>query len=94
MNTTQCSEIAKIQVPWADQIFQYCPVHANQLVMLGKAIGLQIKPKLIPSTVIVNCESHEICTPEEKEYNAQFNPVLTMEVCEVCGERLTDCVCD
>lgn len=70
----KCTENAKIMVPWGGKILNYCPVHANQIVMLGNAIGNTIKAKRISDTTIMECESHTPLTDEEKELNKHFNP--------------------
>lgn len=73
-NTKQkCTEMARVTLPWADKIVNYCPVHANQLVMFGNAMGHTIQAQLLPSNVIHECENTTPLTEEEKELSKQFN---------------------
>jgi len=71
---TKCTETARITLPWGGKLYNYCPVHANQLVMLGNAMGSPIRGQLIPLGALMECENPECLTDEEKELNKQFNP--------------------
>jgi hypothetical protein len=68
-----CIEKAKILLPWGGKILSYCPVHANQLVMIGQASGNTISAKLLPPGSAELCESNQELTEEEKEFNKNFN---------------------
>lgn len=70
----QCNEMARITLPWAGNLLNYCPVHANKLVMVGQAIGNPIQAKLLSTTTSVQCESFDELTDNEKELNKQFKP--------------------
>lgn len=67
-----CKEQAKIQLPWGGQILNYCPTHANQLVILNNAMGGIMKPQLMPTGSNLQCESKEECTEEDIIQNALF----------------------
>lgn len=70
----KCTEFARITLPWGGNLLNYCPVHANQMVMLGNAMGSPIRAQMLPSTVIMQCESNTPLTDEEKEL-AKIFPV-------------------
>lgn len=73
---TRCTEAAKITLPWGGEILNYCPVHANQIALLGQTIGSPIKAQLLKGEC--QCESMEPLTEEEKQLNADFNPIELM----------------
>lgn len=69
----QCQEIARITLPWGGQLLNYCPVHANKIVLLGQAIGNPIKAQLLSPTASYQCEcKNDPLTEEEKKLNATF----------------------
>lgn len=68
----KCTEQARILLPWGGQLLNYCPVHANQIVMLGNAMGLPVPAQLTDR--IMQCESPTPLTDEEKELAKQFKP--------------------
>lgn len=68
----KCNELARVILPWGGKLLSYCPVHANQLVMLGNAIGSPIQAKLLPLLPAIVCESAEPLTDEEKELSKSF----------------------
>lgn len=63
----KCTELARITLPWGGKLLHYCPVHANQIVMLGNAIGNMIQVRLLPFGAVMECESSTPLTEEEKE---------------------------
>lgn len=67
----KCTETARVTVAWGGKLLNYCPVHANQIALLGQAIGstVQAQPLL---TLSHECESKEVLTAEEKELNRTF----------------------
>lgn len=67
-----CTEKARIQLPWGGNILNYCPVHANQLVILSNAMGGVLTPRLLPVSNESLCESPEDLTEEELELSKQF----------------------
>ncbi len=69
---TKCNDLAKITLPWGGKILNYCPVHANQIVILGNAMGYPISAQLLPPSVIIECESVTPLDEEEKEFNKKF----------------------
>jgi len=69
----KCTELARITLRWGGKLLNYCPVHANQIVMLGNAIGNTIQAQLLPITTIMECESNTPLTAEEKEISKTFN---------------------
>jgi len=69
---TECNEAARMTLPWAGKLLNYCPVHANQIAALGQAMGSPIQAQLIPSTASYQCESNEPLTDEEKVLNERF----------------------
>lgn len=69
----RCNEIAKITLPWGNEIVNYCPVHANQLVMIGSAMGHNLKAQLLPETSSMQCESLSPLTDKEKQLNKEFS---------------------
>lgn len=68
----KCTEMARITLPWGGKLLNYCPVHANQIVMLGNAIGNTVQAQLLSATTIIECESNTPLTDEEKELSKQF----------------------
>lgn len=68
----KCTELARITLPWGGKLLNYCPVHANQLVMLSNHMGAPIKAQMIPPTVIMECEQMTPLTDEEKELAKTF----------------------
>lgn len=68
----KCTELARITLPWGGALLNYCPVHANQLVMLGKAMGSPISAQLLPKTSAIECEQVTPLTDEEKELAKTF----------------------
>lgn len=75
-NQPKCTEAARITLPWGGKLLNYCPVHANQIVMLGNAIGNPVQAQLLPASVIMECESHTPLDEEEKEFNKNFKPLI------------------
>lgn len=71
----KCTEIARITLPWGGRLLNYCPVHANQIVILGNAIGAPIQAQRLPVTSVMECESNTPLTEEEKELNKTFDDV-------------------
>lgn len=71
----KCTEQAKITLPWGGKLLNYCPVHANQLVMLGNAMGSPISAQMLPATTIHECESETPLTDEEKELAKTFKTI-------------------
>ena len=70
---TSCCEAAKIQVPWAGKIFNYCPAHANKMVLLAKAMDAPLQVQLLHNPLnMISCENSEPLTDEEKELNKSF----------------------
>lgn len=69
---TKCTEMARITLPWGGKLFNYCPVHANQLVLLGNAMGSPIRPQMLPQNVTMECENGTPLTEEEKELAKTF----------------------
>lgn len=69
---TGCTEQARCLVPWGGKLLSLCPVHANQLVIIGNAMGSPVQPKLIPKDSTDICESLEPLTDEEKELIKDF----------------------
>lgn len=74
MKNLQCTETARILLPWGGRILQYCPSHANQLVLVAQAMGSPLQAKLLPQEQSVVCESHDELTQEQKDMNILFNP--------------------
>lgn len=68
----KCNEFARITLPWGGKLLNYCPVHANQLVMLGNAMGLPIQAQLLPDTSSIQCEQLQRLTDEEKKLAKTF----------------------
>ena len=68
----KCTENARITLPWGGKLLNYCPVHANQIVMLGNAMGSPIRAQMLPPTVIMECEQMTPLTEEEKELAKTF----------------------
>jgi len=68
----KCTELAKISLPWGGKILNYCPVHANQIVMIANAIGSPIRAQLLKG-VIMECEQTTPLTDEEKEVAKTFS---------------------
>jgi hypothetical protein len=68
----KCTEQARITLPWGGKLLNYCPVHANQIVKLGNAMGSPVQAQLIPITAVMECESHTPLTDEEKELAKEF----------------------
>ena len=68
----KCGEVARITLPWGGKLLNYCPVHANQLVMLGNAMVSPIQAQLLPVGTIHECESQTPLTDEEKELAKTF----------------------
>lgn len=75
----KCNELARITLPWGGKLLNYCPVHANQIVMLGNAIGNTIQAQLLPPTTIMECESKTPLTDEERELAKQFYSLLAAQ---------------
>lgn len=68
----KCTEFARITLPWGGKLLNYCPVHANQLVMLGNAMGSPIRAQMLPTGTIHECENGTPLTDEEKELAKTF----------------------
>lgn len=68
----KCTEQARITLPWGGKLLNYCPVHANQIVMLGNAMGSPIRAQMLPPTTIMECEQMTPLTEEEKELAKSF----------------------
>lgn len=68
----QCQEVARIVLPWGGKLLNYCPFHANQIVMLGNAMGNPIQAQLLPRLPVTMCQSKTPLTAEEKELLKQF----------------------
>lgn len=68
----KCTELARVTLPWGGKLLNYCPVHANQIVRIGNAIGNTIQAQLLPATSIIECEQTTPLTKEEKELSKQF----------------------
>lgn len=68
----KCTETAKITVAWGGKLLNYCPVHANQIVMLGNAIGNTVQAQLLSPLTVMECESGTPLTDEEKELAKTF----------------------
>ena len=64
MEKEKCTEKAKIIVSWGGKLLNYCPVHANQIVMIGNAIGAPVKAQLLPADTEMECESRTPLTDE------------------------------
>ena len=62
-------------MPWGGKLLNYCPVHANQIAMLGNAMGSPIQAQLLPLTVIMECESNTPLNEDEKVFNENFVPI-------------------
>lgn len=71
----QCTELAKVILPWGGKLLNYCPVHANQIVMLANAMSAPIQAQLLPETSSIQCQSKTPLTDEEKELNKNFKPI-------------------
>ena len=69
---TKCTELARITLPWGGKLLNYCPVHANQIVMLGNAIGSQVRAQTLPAGTIMECEQMTPLTDKEKELAKTF----------------------
>lgn len=76
MSQKKCEANAKITLPWGGKLLNYCPVHANQLVTLGNAMGSNISAQLLPTSILMECENIHELTEEEWEFNENFNPFL------------------
>lgn len=71
-NKYKCKEIARIKLKWGDEMFNYCPVHANNLILFAQAGGIKIDPEILPSMIVQQCQSHEPLTFREKLINKSF----------------------
>lgn len=71
-NKNKCTETARITLPWGGKLLNYCPVHANQIVILGNAMGNAIQAQLLPPNTAMECESNNILAEDEKEFNRTF----------------------
>ena len=69
----QCNQVARITLPWGGKLLNYCPVHANQLVMLSQVMGSPIQAQLLPNTSSIQCQQMQRLTDEEKELAKTFN---------------------
>lgn len=69
---TKCTELARIILPWGGKLLKYCPVHANNIVMLGNAIGSPISAQMLPINSTVECECLSPLSEEEKELSKTF----------------------
>lgn len=68
----KCTEQARITLPWGGRLLNYCPVHANQIAMIGEAMGAPVQAQMLPTTVIMECEQMTPLTDEEKELAKTF----------------------
>lgn len=68
---TKCTEKAMITLPWGGKLLNYCPVHANEVVILGNAMGSPISAQLLHGSTL-ECESKTPLTEEEKQVNINF----------------------
>jgi len=68
---TKCTEKAKITLPWGGKILNYCPVHANQIVMLGNAMGNTVHAQIFEGDK--ECEHNTPLTEEEKKLSKTFS---------------------
>lgn len=68
----QCNEVAKITLPWGGKLLNYCPVHANQIAMLGEVMGSPVQAQVLASGASIQCESKTPLTDEEKELSKTF----------------------
>ena len=73
-NETKCREIARITLPWGGKLLNYCPVHANQIVMLGNAMGNKVQAQALND--VMECEQTTPLTDEEKELAKTFSEQL------------------
>lgn len=67
-----CQEQARIILPWGGRLLNYCPVHANQIVMVGNAMGSPVQAQRMPLTPFVKCQSNEVLSEEESVMNKLF----------------------
>lgn len=70
----KCDGLAKIALPWGGKILNYCPVHANQLVMIANHTGNPIRVQWLPDNVVMECESVSELSEYEKTQNEMFVP--------------------
>lgn len=68
----KCTALARISLPWAGRILNYCPIHANQLVILANGMGSPIKPQMLSLSCIMECESNMPLTKDEKKLLETF----------------------
>lgn len=67
-----CTELARIILPWGGDLLNYCPVHANKIVMVANAMGSSIHAQLLPENSTRVCECKEQLTEEEKVLATTF----------------------
>lgn len=77
----KCTENARITLPWGGKLLNYCPVHANQIVMIGNAIGNTVQAQMLPPTMMMECESNTPLTEEEKELAKPLFVMLCLSGC-------------
>ena len=53
----KCKKQAQFIVPWANQTYIYCEKHANEIILLGQAIGANVVPRAVLTADI--CEQTE-----------------------------------
>ena len=53
----KCKKQAQFIVPWANQTYIYCEKHANEIILLGQAIGANVVPGAVLTADI--CEQTE-----------------------------------
>ena len=69
----KCTERAKITVAWGGKLLNYCPVHANQIAMLGNAIGAPVQAQMLNPEIAIECENNTPLNEEEKKLAKTFN---------------------
>lgn len=68
---SKCTELAKVIIPWGGELLSYCPVHANNMVMLSNAMGSPIQARRLAPDSTEICECPDPLTEEEQELAKQ-----------------------
>lgn len=70
---TKCTQSANVIVDLGGKLLRLCPVHANNIAILGNAIGAPVQARRISATENIECESNEPLTDQEVLLNKEFD---------------------